>query len=62
MNEPKRLSIKQAAPLLEMSEQELREHIKRGNIKGAICFGGEKRRKYYITDVQIFNFKRGMYQ
>ena len=53
------LSIKQAAPILEVGEQAVREMIKAGLIPGAGCWGSEKHRKYYITLEQIENMQKG---
>ena len=51
------LTLKQAASMLEVSEQAVREMIKAGYF-GA-CWGSEKHRNYYVTDAQIKNFKEG---
>lgn len=60
---PKVLKIKEAAPLLEVSEESVRQMIQNGLIAGAGCWksthGKGKNRTYYITDEQIKNFKRG---
>ena len=61
MSEPKVLTIKEAAPLLQTSEQGVREMIKAGCIKGACCWGSDRHRTYYVTDQQIKNFMRGSY-
>lgn len=53
------LSIKQAAPLLQVGEQAVREMIKAGLIKGACCWGSDKHRNYYITKEQIENMQKG---
>lgn len=59
LNSPKVLTIKEAAPLLKVGEQAVREMIKAGCIKGACCWGSDKHRTYYITDEQILNMQRG---
>ena len=56
---PTALTIRQAAPLLQVGEQAVREMIKAGLIKGACCWGSDKHRTYYITDSQIANFMKG---
>lgn len=53
------LSIREAAPLLKVGEQAVREMIKAGLIKGACCWGSEKHRTYYITKEQIENMQKG---
>ena len=54
-----RVSIRQAAPLLETSEQGVRELVKRNMIPGACCWGSKKHMTYYITTEQIERFKKG---
>ena len=56
---PTILSIKQAAPLLGVGEQGVREMVKAGCIAGACCWGSEKHRTYYITLEQIENMQNG---
>ena len=59
MNDPKPLTIKQAADILQVGSQAVREMIKAGCIPGACAFGSEKHRHYYITSEQIKNFMKG---
>lgn len=56
---PQVLSIREAAPILEVGEQAVREMIKAGLIRGACCWGSEKHRTYYITKEQIENMQKG---
>ena len=55
----KKLSIREAALMLQTSEQGVRELIKKGAIKGAAWYGSEKHRNYYITDGQITAYMKG---
>ena len=55
----KRISIKEAARLMQTSEQAVRVMIQRNRISGATCYGTKKRQAYYITDEQVFNMMRG---
>ena len=55
----RRLSIKEAARLMQTSEQAVRIMIQLDRISGATCYGSKKHRTYYITDEQIFNMTRG---
>ena len=55
----KKLSIKEAAQLMQTSEQAVRMMIQLGRIAGATCYGSKKHRTYYITDEQIFNMTQG---
>ena len=52
----RRLSIKEAAQMLQASEQEVRMLITLGRIPGATYTGEYKRKTYYIYDTQIENF------
>lgn len=57
------LTIKQAAPILQVGEQAVREMIKAGLIKGACCWKSENGKgvnnTYYITLEQILNMQKG---
>jgi len=57
MNEPRRITIKEAAEYLEMPEQGVREHIKKGYFGS--FYGKEGHRAYYVTDEQVRKFKKG---
>ena len=52
----RRLTIKEAAQMLQASEQEVRMLIQLGRIPGATYTGERERKKYYIYDTQIENF------
>ena len=52
----KRLTIKQAAQILQASEQEVRMLITLNRIPGATWTGEGQRKTYYIYDTQIENF------
>ena len=58
------LTIKEAAPYLQVSEQAVREMIKAGLIPGAGCWKSErgkgKNNTYYITLEQIENMQKGV--
>lgn len=64
MDMPTVLTIKQAAPLLKVGEQAVREMIKAGLIPGAGCYKSEtgkgKNNTYYITLEQIENMQKGV--
>lgn len=53
------LTIKEAAPILKVGEQAVREMIKAGLIQGACCWGSDKHRTYYITKEQITRMQKG---
>lgn len=55
----KRITIKQAAQMMEVSEQAARMMVQLEKIPGAICYGPKHRRTYYITDEQIEKFMKG---
>lgn len=52
----RRLSIKEAAQILQTSEQEVRMLITLNRIPGATYTGEGQRKTYYIYDTQIDNF------
>lgn len=54
-----RISIKEAAGRMEISEQCLRMMIKGGKIPGAIMSGSKARRSYYLTEAIIDNAIQG---
>ena len=55
----KRISIKEAARMLEIGEQGVRMMIQNGCINGATCYGPKHRRTYYVTDEQVINHMKG---
>ena len=52
----RRLTIKEAAQILQASEQEVRMLITLGRIPGATYTGEKQRKTYYIYDTQIESF------
>lgn len=52
----RKLTIKEAAQMLQASEQEVRMLIQLGRIPGATYTGGKQRKKYYIYDTQVESF------
>ena len=55
----RKLTIKEAADIMQISEQCLRMMIKSGNLPGALMSGSAKRRSYYLTDAIINNAMQG---
>lgn len=55
----KRITTKEAARMLGVSEQGVRMMIQLGRIPGASCGGTKDRRSYFITDAQIKNLMKG---
>lgn len=58
----KRLTIKEAAQMMQVPEQWLRLSIYAGKIPGAYYLEGKnnKRGTYYVTDTQIENLMKGV--
>ena len=58
----KRISIKEAARMMQVPEQFLRVSIFAGKIPGAYKVEGRngKRGQYYITDEQVKNLMKGV--
>lgn len=54
-----RITTKQAAEMMQISEQAVRMMIRLGRIPGASCGGSKTRRSYFITDVQVANLMKG---
>lgn len=52
----RRLTIKEAAQMLQASEQEVRMLVQLKRIPGATYTGEGKRKTYYIYDTQIESF------
>jgi len=55
----KKISIKEAAQLLGVCEQQVRVMVQRNKIPGATCHGPKCRKTYYITDEQVTRFMKG---
>ena len=56
----KRITIKEAARMLQIGEQGVRMMIQNGCIAGATCYGPKHKRTYYVTDEQIINHMKGV--
>ena len=54
-----KITIKEAAGRMEISEQCLRVMIQTGKIPGAIMSGSKARRSYYLTEAIIDNVIQG---
>lgn len=54
-----KITIKQAAQMMQVSEQQVRIMVQIGKIPGAICYGPKCRRTYFITDEHVKNLMRG---
>lgn len=55
----KKITIKQAAQMMEISEQAVRMMIQFEKIPGATCYGPKHRRTYFVTDAMIQRFMEG---
>lgn len=55
----KRITTKEAARMMQISEQGVRMMIQLGRIPGASCGGSKARRSYFVTDEQIANLMKG---
>lgn len=55
----KRITVEEAARMLQMSVQGVRMMIQIGRIPGASCGGTKARRSYFITDEQVANLMKG---
>lgn len=55
----KRITISQAAKMLDCGRHQVRQMIQLGKIPGATYVGELPRRTYYIYDEQIINFMKG---
>ena len=58
----KRISIKEAARMMDVGQQQIRMMVQLGKIPGAFCYGPKERRTYIITDEQITNLMKGRSQ
>jgi excisionase family DNA binding protein len=54
-----KITIKQAAEAVGVSDQCMRVMIQNGVIEGAKCYGPKVRRTYFITDEIIKDFMKG---
>lgn len=55
----RRITTKEAAQMMQISEQAVRMMIQFGRIPGASCGGSRARRSYFVTDEQIANLMKG---
>lgn len=55
----KRITTKEAARMMSISEQAVRMMIQLGRIPGASYGGSKTRRSYFITDEQVTNLMKG---
>lgn len=55
----KRISIREAARMMDVGQQQIRVMVQLGKIPGAFCHGPKYRRTYFITDEQITNLMKG---
>ena len=56
----KRITIKEAATMMNVGEQQARIMVQRGLIPGAFCSGSKSRRSYFITDTQVERVMKGV--
>ena len=55
----RRITIKEAARMLQIGEQGVRMMIQNGCINGATFYGPKHQRTYYRTDEQVINHMKG---
>lgn len=55
----RRITIKEAARMMNVSEQAVRMMVQLEKIPGAVCYGPKCRRTYFITDTHIENLMKG---
>lgn len=55
----RRITIKHAAELMNVGEQQVRIMVQRGLIPGAFCSGSKERRSYFITQEQVERLMKG---
>lgn len=55
----KRITIKEAARMMNVGEQQIRMMVQLEKIPGAFCYGPKARRTYIITDEQVNNLMKG---
>lgn len=55
----KRITVEQAARMMDCGTQQIRIMVQLDKIPGAFCYGPKCRRTYYITDEQITNLMKG---
>lgn len=58
----KRISIREAARMMNVGEQQIRMMVQLEKIPGAFCYGPKARRTYIITDEQVNNLMKGRSQ
>lgn len=56
----KRITIKEAAHMMNVGEQQIRMMVQLEKIPGAFCYGPKARRTYIITDEQVTNLMKGV--
>lgn len=56
----KRITIEEAATMMNVGKQQIRIMVQRGLIPGAFCSGSKTRRSYFITDTQIERVMKGV--
>lgn len=56
----KRITIKEAARMMNVGEQQIRIMVQLKKIPGAFCYGPKGRRTYIITDEQVTNLMKGV--
>lgn len=56
----KRITIKEAARMMNVGEQQIRIMVQLEKIPGAFCYGPKGRRTYIITDEQVTNLMKGV--
>lgn len=57
--EMRKITINEAAQMMQCSSQQVRMMIQLDKIPGATCYGPKHRRTYYVTDVMIQKFMEG---
>ena len=55
----RKITINEAAQMMQCSSQQVRMMIQLDKIPGATCYGPKHRRTYYVTDVMIQKFMEG---
>lgn len=55
-----RITVKQAAEMMDIGEQRVRVMVQRGQIPGASCGGTDVKRSYFITDTQVERVMKGV--
>lgn len=55
-----KITTKQAAQMMGVSEQAVRIMVQLNRIPGATCYGPKHRRTYFITSEQVTNLMKGV--